>query len=228
MRPTREMRPRPILSSGLGGAIEGAGGDVTITDTGNYYTSTTLVDILQEIGAKLLGYQSHGNLGATETFDASVAGWHSGTVDADLTVTLTGATTGIATSMILELTQDGTGGWTLTLPASVLNAAALEAAFDDTAGNTSLLLLMSRDGGTNWFGFWAGSSSGSALTIEDEGTPLATDATTLDFVGSPVTATGAGAEKTITVQSNEPVTYNPGAGPDLVFDGDDLVMEWVA
>jgi hypothetical protein len=24
----------------------------------------------------------------------------------------------------------------------------------------------------------------------------------------------------------EPVTDNPGSGPDMVFDGDDLVMEW--
>jgi hypothetical protein len=40
---------------------------------------------------------------------------------------------------------------------------------------------------------------GSSLTVEDEGTPLATAATTLDFVGAGVTATGAGAEKTITI-----------------------------
>lgn len=40
--------------------------------------------------------------------------------------------------------------------------------------------------------------SGS-LTVEDEGTPLATSATTLDFVGAGVTASGTGAEKTITI-----------------------------
>jgi hypothetical protein len=40
---------------------------------------------------------------------------------------------------------------------------------------------------------------GSALTIEDEGTPLSTAATTLDFVGAGVTVTGSGAEKTITI-----------------------------
>jgi hypothetical protein len=53
-----------------------------------------------------------------------------------------------------------------------------------------------------------GLSSGSSLTVEDEGTPLATAATTLDFVGAGVTATGAGAEKTITI---------PGGGGDLVL-----------
>lgn len=37
------------------------------------------------------------------------------------------------------------------------------------------------------------------ITIEDEGAPLTTLATTLDFVGAGVVATGAGAEKTITI-----------------------------
>jgi hypothetical protein len=40
---------------------------------------------------------------------------------------------------------------------------------------------------------------GAAITVEDEGTPLATAAETLDFVGAGVTATGTGTEKTITI-----------------------------
>jgi hypothetical protein len=40
---------------------------------------------------------------------------------------------------------------------------------------------------------------GGSLTVEDEGTPLATSATTLNFVGAGVAATGAGATKTITI-----------------------------
>ena len=44
-----------------------------------------------------------------------------------------------------------------------------------------------------------GGGSGSSLTVQDEGTPLATDATTLNFVGAGVAATGAGATKTITI-----------------------------
>ena len=39
----------------------------------------------------------------------------------------------------------------------------------------------------------------AALTVEDEGTPLATAADTLDFVGLGVTASGAGTTKTITI-----------------------------
>lgn len=42
-------------------------------------------------------------------------------------------------------------------------------------------------------------AGGPTMTIKDEGTPLATAATSLDFVGAGVTATGAGAAKTITI-----------------------------
>ena len=41
--------------------------------------------------------------------------------------------------------------------------------------------------------------SGGGITVEDEGTPLSTTATTLNFVGSSVAATGTGVEKTITI-----------------------------
>ena len=42
---------------------------------------------------------------------------------------------------------------------------------------------------------------GSALTVQDEGSALATAATTLNFVGENVTATGSGATKTITINN---------------------------
>ena len=49
-------------------------------------------------------------------------------------------------------------------------------------------------------GTWvAVSGGGGGVTVDDEGTPLATTATTLDFVGAGVTASGTGATKTITI-----------------------------
>ena len=41
--------------------------------------------------------------------------------------------------------------------------------------------------------------SGSPITIQDEGSALSTAATTINFVGAGVTASGTGATKTITV-----------------------------
>lgn len=45
--------------------------------------------------------------------------------------------------------------------------------------------------------------SGGEITIQEEGTPLATAATTLNFVGSAVTASGTGTTKTITISQAE-------------------------
>lgn len=50
---------------------------------------------------------------------------------------------------------------------------------------------------------------GGALTVENEGTPLATAATTLDFVGDQVTASGTGAEKTITIAHGSWTDFTP-------------------
>ena len=51
--------------------------------------------------------------------------------------------------------------------------------------------------GSEWVNGTA--SGGSTLTIQEEGTALATDATVLNFVGSTVTASGTGSTKTITI-----------------------------
>ena len=45
--------------------------------------------------------------------------------------------------------------------------------------------------------------SGGEITIQEEGTPLSTAATTLNFVGSAVTASGTGTTKTITISQAE-------------------------
>ena len=50
-------------------------------------------------------------------------------------------------------------------------------------------------------------SSGGGVTVLDEGVPLATTATGLDFTGAGVTASGAGATKTINI---------PGGGVAVV------------
>jgi hypothetical protein len=201
VRPTRELGPRPILAYGLGstyavGASEAV--NVSIADADGWFTATDVEAALAELAAKAIGYQAHASLGSTETFDAAI-GWHSGTLDADCTFTLTAAPTDTVSSLFLELAQDGTGGWTIDLPASVVNAADIEAEQDTTASETTFLALYSRDGGTTWYGGWWGGGGTGGITVEDEGTPLSTTATTLDFVGSGVTATGTGATKTITI-----------------------------
>jgi hypothetical protein len=213
VRPTRELGPRPILAYGLGstyavGASEAV--NVSIADADGWFTATDVEAALAELAAKAIGYQAHASLGSTETFDAAI-GWHSGTLDADCTFTLTAAPTDTVSSLFLELAQDGTGGWTITLPVAVVNAAELEAEQDTTASETTFLVLLSRDAGTTWYGaWWGGAGGGGGITVEDEGTPLSTAATTLDFVGAGVTASGTGTTKTITITS--------GTGPGTELD----------
>ena len=55
---------------------------------------------------------------------------------------------------------------------------------------------------------WVNDASGSSLTVQEEGSSLSTAATTLNFVGSGVTASGSGATKTITISGGGSSTGN--------------------
>ena len=69
------------------------------------------------------------------------------------------------------------------------------------------------DGDSQWVDTNPGGTGGGTdLTIQDEGTALATAADTLNFVGAGVTATGTGATKTITI---------PGGGGGAASVGED-------
>lgn len=67
----------------------------------------------------------------------------------------------------------------------------------------------------------------SSLTIKDEGTPLATAATSIDFVGAGVTASGTGAGKTVTIPGfggalddlSDVVITSAAAGDRLRYSG---------
>ena len=56
---------------------------------------------------------------------------------------------------------------------------------------------------------WAPADDDGLITVQEEGSSLSTAASTLNFVGSGVTATGSGATKTITITT-------PGLGTDYV------------
>ena len=76
---------------------------------------------------------------------------------------------------------------------------------------------------------YADSVGGSSLTVQEEGSSLSTAATTLNFVGAGVTATGSGATKTITVGSGvstlvdltDTAISSAAAGNILLHDGSD-------
>lgn len=63
-----------------------------------------------------------------------------------------------------------------------------------------------------------GGGGGSSLTVQDEGSSLSTAATTLNFVGAGVTASGTGASKTITIAGGSSGGGATGGGSDQVFN----------
>lgn len=163
----------------------------------------------------------HGSMGSAETFTATDGADHEGTLDDDLTVTLDGATDGEAAFMTLVLTQDGTGGHSITLPGSVPNASDIEAAFDQTANAVNVLTVFSYDGGTTWFAFLAGGPGTPAVESLDDLTDVTLTSPT---EGDILRHDGFG---WVNYSGHfRPVTHDFGSGPELVWDGDDLVMEW--
>jgi hypothetical protein len=98
--------------------------------------------------------------------------------------------------------DDVTATYNLTLPPAAPAAGTryLRAAGTDTGANQELE--------------WADAGGGD-ITVQDEGSALATAATTLNFVGAGVTASGAGATKTITIPGGggggNTINYNGAA-----------------
>lgn len=152
-RNTNTSTPTIDTTSLTFAAVGGSTGasSVAITDAGGYFTATDVEGALQELAKKDIGYQAHGNTGATETFDA-LTGWHSATLDANCTFTFTGATSGLVAAMVLELAQDGTGSRTVTWPGSVVWADGAPT-LSTAAAAVDILTFFSRDGGTTWYGF---------------------------------------------------------------------------
>jgi hypothetical protein len=101
--------------------------------------------------------QAHGNAGSTETFDRANGDTHTATLDANLTVTLTGwSSSGTLSSMLLGLTQDGTGGRTVTWPGSVVAAPTVTS----TASAITWINLWTVDGGSTVYATSTATASG--------------------------------------------------------------------
>lgn len=112
--------------------------------------------------------QSHGSMGATETFDATNGNVHTGTLNADCTFTLTSPASGAACVLELYITQDGTGGWDITWPASVVWQGGSMPTIDTTAGTLTRYVIETLDGGTTWYAVVVG-AGGSASPLTTKG-----------------------------------------------------------
>jgi hypothetical protein len=94
-----------------------------------------------------------GNVGATRTFDLSVANFFSATVDQASTFTFSNPpASGDFGAFVLELTNGG--AFVVTFPASVDWPGGTAPSL--TASGVDQLVFTTRDGGTTWYGFVAG------------------------------------------------------------------------
>lgn len=141
----------------------------TVTGTGNVTfdtspTITSAVLVTPTLGVAAATSvnttrQSHGAAGATETFDLANGDTHTATLDANLTVTLSGwAASGRYSSMFIGLLQDGTGGRTVTWPGAVVTAPTITT----TAGAITWVSLWTTDGGTTIYA--SGTADGVSAT----------------------------------------------------------------
>jgi hypothetical protein len=198
---------------------------ISIVDAGAYFTGTDVEAALQELGAGTGGNfltidQGGGDelstiaaSGAAETIDLANGNVHDVTMTANCTFTFTSPAAGRARSFTLFARQDGTGSRLATWPVSVVWPGGVTPTLSTAAAAVDVFTFITIDGGAVWYGFPTAASGGSSLTVQDEGTPLATAATTMNFVGAGVVATGAGATKTITISGG-----SGSVATDAIFD----------
>lgn len=144
-----------VRFDGTGGkTLQNSG--VTIDDSNNVtIPDTNLIrPVLKDYAEALTTVAA---TGATETLDLESGNVFDITLDASCTLTFSNPpASGRAGSFTLIVRQNGTGGWTLTYPASVKWAGGTPPTLSTAASAIDILTFCTVDGGTVWFGFLAG------------------------------------------------------------------------
>lgn len=99
--------------------------------------------------------KAHGSLGATQTFDPTDGNVHTGTLTANCAFTLAAPTGAGAATLEFWITEDGTGGWTVTFTGTVTE----QGTHDTTLSTTQRAIAESIDGGASWVWTWISASS---------------------------------------------------------------------
>lgn len=102
--------------------------------------------IFQKSSAYKVKHQ--GNLGATKTFSLLDGQVHDGTLTAALTVTLTNfAASGNRSGMEIQFLQNGTGGWSITWPGTMLTSSI---PINPAANSLTIVHVWTTDGGASF------------------------------------------------------------------------------
>lgn len=217
----QESDGSPSVSASTLNVPDGTLDVVGVAATVNYVGSRNRREILRTVAAA----------GATVTLDWSLYNSFDITLTAACVISFSNVPASGADAHInVVLRQGGTGSYTVTWPAAV----KWQSATGTNTGSAPTLWtavgaqddfeLSSSDGGTTVGGSMTPHPAAVyTLTVDDEGTPLSTGATTLDFVGAGVTASGSGTTKTITVSGaatsiTEALIYGVGGHWEVLMD----------
>jgi hypothetical protein len=210
--------------------------DVTAADAGGYYTGTNVEAQLQELGPINVGgggfvrttlggkevINTVAASGSTETLDLVTGNVHDVTLTANCTITLTGATAGVACAITVLLRQDGTGSRLVTWPGSVTWIGGAAPTLQTAAAAFDVIVLFTLDGGTNWIG-----SAGAAVVSDHGGLTGLAD----DDHSAYTTVVGGGGE-TRQVHGNtgatETVDLANGNAHDLTLDAATVTLTLTA
>lgn len=182
--------------------------DPTPTDAGNIAPTggggidTIPDDVLPPAASIVEVPFPHGSMGSTETLDLDDSTWHTGTLNANVAITVTGFTDDEAGTMTVGLTQDGTGGWDVTWDADVDFGGADDQP-NQTAGAITWYTLWSVDGDSTIYGAKVGGSSpityatpaivlGSAAAAGSADSVIRSDATIVAFDATAPTTQAVG------------------------------------
>jgi hypothetical protein len=175
---------------------------VDVTDLGGGTAGAAVIGRVLVVNGGAETIKPHGSMGATEPFDPADGNVHTGTLNADCLVTLAAPIGSAAATLEAWITQDGTGGWVLTVDAAgggSFTWAGGTPTPDTMAGVTERYIFERVPGTTNdWVGSLVG-SGGSAIEVLDEGVSLTAALASMDFVGAGVVATTSGDDVTITI-----------------------------
>lgn len=128
-------------------AMNAASNIFTVTRSGYVPNHMKIFPALEVSSYHYTTYTNNGNSGAAKTIDWSASPVQRITLDASCTLTFT-APNGIS-DVLLHITQNGTGGYSVTWPAAVKWSGGIAPTITTTAGAVSVVRLF-YDGATYW------------------------------------------------------------------------------
>ena len=201
-----------MLATGVAGTD-----DSTVLAT-NTALRALISDRLQVANATTLFLETGGSSGDEQSVGGQVTFSHNVIVSGNLTVS--------GTQTIINTNTLNVGDNIITLNSDETGTPSQNAGIEVERGTGTNVQLRWNETSDKWQFTNDGSSYediGAGITVQEEGSALSTAATTLNFVGAAVTATGSGATKTITISGGDIVNdTTPQLGGDLDLNGNSI------